>query len=86
MFSLTTSIAGLIAQPLILNQAATFGSIPMLLGICSFVGFFTFVTPALLHIITKRYVIEMEYNKNIGTYHAHVLTFFLRRKIVSIPI
>lgn len=83
VFSLGSSMAGLLAQPIILREAATIGSTSLLVAICSVVGFFTFITPLLLHFITKKYVIEIHYDADTSTYSATTLNFFLARKRVS---
>ncbi|KAJ0177110.1 hypothetical protein K1T71_007119 [Dendrolimus kikuchii] len=80
VFSLSSSVAGLLAQPIIINEAANIGSTSLIVALCSVVGFFTFVTPILLHLITKKYVIEMSYNPVTSTYKATTINFFLARK------
>ncbi|CAG9786262.1 unnamed protein product [Diatraea saccharalis] len=80
IFSLTSSVAGLMAQPIIVKQAATIGSTSLLVVICSMVGFFTFITPLLLHFITKKYVTEMCYDPKTCTYKATTINFFLAEK------
>ncbi|VVD04558.1 unnamed protein product [Leptidea sinapis] len=78
-----SSIAGLIAQPILIKEASTIGSTSLLIAICSVVGFFTFVTPILLHIITKKYVTEVHYDAATSTYTATTFNFFLVRKKIS---
>lgn len=87
LFSLTTSVAGVVAQPILYEQADKLGSsTPVILAVCSFVGFFTFVTPYLLHIITKRYVTEMTFDSRTQEYTATTLSFFLRKKILKFKV
>lgn len=84
VFSLTTSFAGVIAQPVLYQKAAELGSsTPVIVGVCGFVGFFTFVTPLLLHIITKRYVTELHFDPATNEYSATVINFFLMKKQVT---
>ncbi|XP_028173415.1 transmembrane protein 70 homolog, mitochondrial [Ostrinia furnacalis] len=80
IFSLTSSVAGLMAQPIIVKQAATIGSTSLLVVICSMVGFFTFITPLLLHFVTKKYVTDMHYDPSTGIYKATTINFFLVEK------
>nr|XP_021183300.2 transmembrane protein 70 homolog, mitochondrial [Helicoverpa armigera] len=80
VFSLSSSAAGLLAQPIIIREAATIGSTSLLVALCSVVGFFTFVTPLLLHFITKKYVTEIHYDPTTSTYSATTINFFLARK------
>lgn len=87
VFSLTTSLAGLIAQPVLYEQAAKLGSsTPVIVAVCSFVGFFTFVTPFLLHVITKRYVTELHYDPLTNEYDATVITFYLTKQHVKFKV
>lgn len=83
IFSLTSSVAGLMAQPIIVKQASTIGSTSLLVVMCSMVGFFTFITPLLLHFITKKYVTEISYDSDTSTYKATTINFFLAEKEVS---
>ncbi|KAL0892907.1 hypothetical protein ABMA27_014586 [Loxostege sticticalis] len=80
IFSLTSSVAGLMAQPIIVKQAATIGSTSLLVIMCSMVGFFTFITPLLLHFVTKKYVTDIHYDPSTGTYKATTINFFLAEK------
>ncbi|XP_022130820.2 transmembrane protein 70 homolog, mitochondrial [Pieris rapae] len=83
VFSLCSSIAGLIAQPILIKEASTIGSTSLLVALCSVVGFFTFVTPILLHIITKKYVTEIHYDADKSLYKATTYSFFLVPKKVD---
>ena len=83
VFSLSTSIAGLFAQPILIEQTSKMGgSTGVLIAVCGFVGFFTFVTPMLLHLITKKYVTEIEYDPITEEYMAIVISFLLTKKQV----
>lgn len=83
IFSLSSSLAGLLAQPIIVKEAATIGSTSLVIALCSVVGFFTFVTPLLLHLITKKYVTEIAYEPDSSTYKATTISFFLIPKQVG---
>lgn len=80
VFSLATSIGGVIAQPILLEQASKIGGTPMIVAICGIAGFFTFVTPLLLHLITKRYVTDLYYDVTTKEYTASTITFFLMKQ------
>ncbi|XP_055537287.1 transmembrane protein 70 homolog, mitochondrial [Wyeomyia smithii] len=80
VFSLVTSIGGLVAQPILLEQANKIGGTPMIVAICGIAGFFTFVTPFLLHLITKRYVTDLSYDASAQEYTATTITFLLQRQ------
>jgi TMEM70/TMEM186/TMEM223 protein family len=85
VFTLTTSIVGIAAQPVLYEQAVKLGtSTPLIVGICGFVGIFTFITPVLINLITRKYVTEITYNEATGEYTAHTITFFLTRKQVPV--
>ncbi|GAB0093221.1 Transmembrane protein 70 homolog, mitochondrial [Sergentomyia squamirostris] len=77
IFSLTTSLTGLAAQPIIIEQASKLGGTPVVVLLSGFVGFFTFVTPLLLHWITKKYVTMLQYNAGNKEYSATTISFFL---------
>uniref|UniRef100_A0A182JUW1 Uncharacterized protein n=1 Tax=Anopheles christyi TaxID=43041 RepID=A0A182JUW1_9DIPT len=80
VFSLATSIGGIVAQPILLEQASKVGGMPMIVAVCGFAGFFTFVTPILLHLVTKRYVTDLHYDPSKQQYTATTITFFLQRE------
>lgn len=60
------------------------GGLAAIIGLCSVVGFFTFVTPLLLHLITKKYVTHLDYDPKSKQYIATVITFFCRQKKVNV--
>ncbi|KAF6201260.1 hypothetical protein GE061_005707 [Apolygus lucorum] len=81
LFSLMTSIMGICAQPVILQRAAELeASSAAIAATCGFVGFFTFVTPLLLHSVTKKYVTSVTYDKEADSYTATIYTLFLRKR------
>lgn len=79
VFSITTSLTGMAAQPIIMEQGSKLGGAPMMYFMCGVVGFFTFVTPVLLHVITKKYVSEIHYDPKTEEYTASTISFFLTR-------
>lgn len=79
VFSITTSLTGMAAQPIIMEQGSKLGGAPMMYFMCGVVGFFTFVTPVLLHVITKKYVSEIHYDPKSEEYTATTISFFLTR-------
>lgn len=82
IFSLSSSAAGVALQPYLYHHASSAG-IGVTLAIGGMVAFFTFVTPLLLHWVTKKYVHVMTHQEGSGMYTAHLLTFFLRKRKVS---
>jgi len=78
-FSICTSLLGVTAQPILMQKVDTLGQ---LILANTFVGFFTFVTPILLHFVTKKYVTKVEYNPKTDTYTATLVTFFLQERKV----
>lgn len=84
IFSIATTFAGLAAQPILIEQGTKMGGLPVVVFLCGFVGFFTFVTPFLLHFISKKYVTEMFYNSEKNEYTASTITLFLTKKEVRI--
>ncbi|XP_314994.5 transmembrane protein 70 homolog, mitochondrial [Anopheles gambiae] len=86
VFSLATSIGGIVAQPILLEQASKVGGMPMIVAVCGFAGFFTFVTPILLHLVTKRYITDLHYDPSKQQYTATTITFFLQREKTAFKI
>jgi len=83
LFTLTTSIAGLGAQPLIWTKfIETYGA-GLAYAMLSYVGFFTLVTPLLIHYIAQKYVVELHFNEKTKTYRAVTFSLFLQRVNVS---
>lgn len=82
VFSLTTSVVGLTIQPMLIEQGTKLGGMPMVVFMCGFAGLFTFVTPLLLHFVTKKYVTEIAYNAASDEYTATTISFFLVKKKV----
>lgn len=81
VFSLTTSAVGVCSQPILYEQAAKMGSsTPVVVAICGFIGFFTFITPLLIHFVTKKYVTELHYDAATKEYIATIITFFMTKK------
>ncbi|XP_016925871.3 transmembrane protein 70 homolog, mitochondrial [Drosophila suzukii] len=78
-FSLSTSLAGLAAQPILLEQGMKIGGTGMGIFLCTIGGFFTFVTPLLLHFITKKYVTELHYNPQTEEYTATTISLLLQK-------
>lgn len=85
VFSLSTSCLGLMMQPLLFQKALGSG-VGFVIAAGSFVGFFTFVTPLLIHWITKKYVTRLEYDSEQDMYSATTLTFFLREKKIKFSV
>lgn len=83
VFSLTTSITGCVVQPTLLEQSMKIGGTAMAVAACGVAGFFTIVTPLLLHFVTKKYVTELYYNEKTGEYTAVTISLFLMRQEVS---
>ncbi|CAN7991279.1 unnamed protein product [Ixodes hexagonus] len=77
--SLTTSFVGILAQPILLQQLN--GSSKIAIGIVTvFASFFIFVTPLLLHYITKRYVTELTFDRDKKQFSATTLSLLNRKR------
>ncbi|GLV45666.1 uncharacterized protein CBL_02686 [Carabus blaptoides fortunei] len=87
LVSFTTSIGGLLAQPILIKQISSMdGSLPVIIGLCSFISFFTFITPVLLHFVCKKYVTCLEYDVTNNKYIATVLSFFCRPQKIQFSV
>merc|ERR1712083_1025721 len=80
-FSVSTSILGICAQPILINKAAE-STLPVALKIMmgSFFNFFVFLTPLLLHFLTKRYVSLLYFNDETKKFTATTYSFFVYPK------
>ncbi|VEN39943.1 unnamed protein product [Callosobruchus maculatus] len=76
IFSLSSSVVGVAAQPFLYTAIATTGNIPIIVAAYSFIGFFTVATPLLLHSITRNYITHLAYKKDTDTYIARTVSFF----------
>jgi transmembrane protein 70 len=57
-------------------------SLPLVVALYSAVGIFTFVTPFLIHFITKKYVTDIMFDPVTEEYTASVYKFFpIKRKV-----
>lgn len=82
-FSLSTSLMGLAAQPLLLEKGMEMGGPGLATFLCSLAGIFTFITPVLLHLISKKYVIKITHDPKTDEYVATTISFFLTKKEVK---
>ncbi|XP_031146827.1 transmembrane protein 70, mitochondrial [Sander lucioperca] len=79
MFSYSTSGASLFLMPHILLKTGVQGFV-MKAAFCGVIGFFTFLTPVLLHLITKGYVVRLYHNRDTDTYTAITYSVLLTEK------
>ncbi|XP_034039697.1 transmembrane protein 70, mitochondrial [Thalassophryne amazonica] len=80
LFSYTSSGLSLILIPHILLQSSTGLSGFAHAAFCCCIGFFTFCTPILLHLITKGYVVRLYHNVQLDTYTAITYSLALTEK------
>jgi len=55
-----------------------------IVGTGAFLSIFTFATPLLIHWVSKKYVVELVYNKIDDSYTAITYTLLLRKKQVCL--
>lgn len=84
LFSLSTSLMGLAAQPILLEKGMEMGGKGLAAFLCTLAGIFTFVTPVLLHYVTKKYVIKITHDPKTDEYVATTVSFFLMKNPVSL--
>lgn len=84
LFSISTSLGNLMIQPYLFPRIIESGSIvgAVSAGLCF--GFFIVMTPILLHMLMKKYVINIHYDKNKNTYTASVYTLLAKLRKVKI--
>ncbi|EFB18395.1 hypothetical protein PANDA_021280, partial [Ailuropoda melanoleuca] len=70
-FSYSTSVISLALLPYIFAQnSIMFGSLPLQILFYGIIGSFTVITPALLHFVTKGYVVRLYHEATTDTYKA----------------
>uniref|UniRef100_A0A8C2UR07 Transmembrane protein 70 n=1 Tax=Chinchilla lanigera TaxID=34839 RepID=A0A8C2UR07_CHILA len=69
-FSYSTSAISLTFLPYIFSQSNMFGSLALQVLFYGVIGSFTVITPALLHFLTKGYVIRLYHEPTTDTYKA----------------
>ncbi|XP_044074528.1 transmembrane protein 70, mitochondrial [Siniperca chuatsi] len=81
MFSYSTSGASLFLMPhVLLKTGLGIQTFAMQAAFCGVICFFTFLTPVLLHVITKGYVIRLYHIPDTDTYTAITYSVFLTEK------
>lgn len=81
LFSYSTSGASLLIMPhILLNTGLGIQSFAMQTAFCGVIGFFTFLTPVLLHLFTKGYVVRLYHNPGTDIYTAITYSIFLTEK------
>uniref|UniRef100_UPI0037E8DE95 transmembrane protein 70, mitochondrial n=1 Tax=Semicossyphus pulcher TaxID=241346 RepID=UPI0037E8DE95 len=81
MFSYSTSGASLFLMPHILLQSGLgVQSVALQAAFCGVISFFTFLTPVILHLITKGYVVRLYHHPDTDTYTAVTYSVFLTEK------
>lgn len=85
LFSIITSMTGLTMQPVIIKTMDQHGKAATA-ALLTMVGFFTFVTPVLIHLMSKKYVVEIIFDPTRQEYTAATYNFFLMRKEVRFAV
>ncbi|XP_008302660.1 transmembrane protein 70, mitochondrial [Stegastes partitus] len=80
-FSYSTTGASLVIMPqILLKSGLGVESLALQVAFCVVIGFFTFLTPVLLHLMTKNYVVRLYHDDARDTYTAITYSFFLTEK------
>ncbi|XP_051267939.1 transmembrane protein 70, mitochondrial [Dicentrarchus labrax] len=81
LFSYSTSGTSLFLMPqILLKTGLGVESLALQVAFCGVIGFFTIVTPVLLHLFTRGYVIRLYHNPDTDTYTAITYSVFLTEK------
>ncbi|KAL7386851.1 hypothetical protein ABVT39_014833 [Epinephelus coioides] len=81
MFSYSTSAASLFLMPqILLKTGLGVQSLAVQAAFCGIIGFFTFLTPVLFHLISKGYVFRLYHNPDRDTYTAVTCSVLLTEK------
>lgn len=80
-FSYSSSGASLLLMPhILLKTGLGVKSFALQAAFCGVIGFFTFLTPVLLHLITRGYVVRLYHHPDTDTYTAVTYSVFLTEK------
>ncbi|XP_061111658.1 transmembrane protein 70, mitochondrial isoform X2 [Conger conger] len=81
LFSYSTSIFSMCVMPQVLLKTG-FGvqSLALQVAVCGTIGLFTFITPVLLHLLSKGYVVRLYHNHEMDTYTAVTYNALLAEK------
>lgn len=80
-FSYSTSIFSMCVMPqVLLKTGLGVQSLALQVAFCGFIGIFTFITPVLLHLVTKGYVVRLYHNHKTDTYTAVTYSALLVEK------
>ncbi|RXG73977.1 Transmembrane protein 70-like protein, mitochondrial [Armadillidium vulgare] len=85
MFSISTSAICLSVQPILYEKIGN-TDLAIVVTLATFLGIFTFTTPALIHWVSKKYVTKLEYDPTRDIYAATTLSFFLREKKIHFKV
>lgn len=86
LFSMMTSIFGASVQPMLWQKGLEVSGVGVGITVCSLVGIFTFVTPVLLHLVVRKYVFDILYNKEKDEYTAITISPLMFRKMVIVSL
>ncbi|XP_038665559.1 transmembrane protein 70, mitochondrial isoform X2 [Scyliorhinus canicula] len=80
-FSYSTSIFSLCVMPYVLLQSGLGIQSPALqIAFCGIMGFFTFLSPTVLHLLTKGYVVRLYHDEKTDNYTAITYNVLLQQK------
>ncbi|XP_072323642.1 transmembrane protein 70, mitochondrial [Scyliorhinus torazame] len=80
-FSYSTSIFSLCVMPYVLLQSGLGIQSPALqIAFCGTMGFFTFLSPTVLHLLTKGYVVRLYHDEKTDNYTAITYNVLLQQK------
>ena len=81
LFSLSTSIFAIALQPMILQKVL--GTLSITTVLTLMMNIFLFSTPIFLHLITKRYVVNIYHEEKSNTFTATTYSLFLQQKLLK---
>ena len=81
-FSLSTSIIGLLLQPYLYTQTGD-QHLVVKIAVGGTLSFFIFLTPILLHWVTKRYVTQMHWDARKELFTATTYTLLVKERITQ---
>ncbi|KAI1309376.1 Transmembrane protein 70 -like protein, mitochondrial [Halotydeus destructor] len=82
-FSLTTSMFGILAQPVFYAKASQSSSPTLILSFAGFLGLVAVMTPIILNILTKRYITQLYFDHEKKVFTSYTLSLLNRRRCTT---
>lgn len=83
IFAGCTAVSGLVKYDEIYEAISKLGGTMTTVGLCSLTGLFIVAVPIGIHIFSKKYVVEIRHNPQMGEYSASRVSLWMSKKWVG---